>query len=172
MALIECPECGATISNKAVNCIHCGFPIKDYIEQYDSYEIVIEDFDKLFARSEAAHLQGIVMGGVPSMITKQNMNDRLPITFIDGVSKKVMRQLRDRLEEAGCITTIYKSDNPANKKYIENAKMLFDGDSVFCPNCGSTKIQTGKRGYSLFTQFIGSNSTVNRCAKCGYHWNL
>ena len=26
MALIECPECGESVSNKAESCPHCGFP--------------------------------------------------------------------------------------------------------------------------------------------------
>lgn len=41
---------------------------------------------------------------------------------------------------------------------------------VKCPKCGSTNITAGQRGYSLLTGFIGSGSTVNRCAKCGYKW--
>ena len=27
MALIKCPECGKEISDKATNCIHCGYPL-------------------------------------------------------------------------------------------------------------------------------------------------
>lgn len=41
---------------------------------------------------------------------------------------------------------------------------------VRCPKCGSTNITAGQRGYSLLTGFIGSGSTVNRCAKCGHKW--
>lgn len=41
---------------------------------------------------------------------------------------------------------------------------------VKCPKCGSTNITAGQRGYSLLTGFIGSGSTVNRCAKCGHKW--
>ena len=29
MALINCPECGKEISDKAEKCIHCGYPIKN-----------------------------------------------------------------------------------------------------------------------------------------------
>ena len=29
MALIKCPECGKEVSDKAQNCIHCGFPINE-----------------------------------------------------------------------------------------------------------------------------------------------
>lgn len=33
MALINCPECGKEISDKADNCINCGFPLKEYFEE-------------------------------------------------------------------------------------------------------------------------------------------
>ena len=42
--------------------------------------------------------------------------------------------------------------------------------NVKCPKCGSTNITAGQRGYSLLTGFLGSGSTVNRCANCGYKW--
>ena len=29
MALIHCPECGKEISDKAITCIHCGYPLKE-----------------------------------------------------------------------------------------------------------------------------------------------
>ena len=31
MALIQCPECGKEISDKAKNCIHCGCPLADLV---------------------------------------------------------------------------------------------------------------------------------------------
>lgn len=43
-------------------------------------------------------------------------------------------------------------------------------NTIKCPKCGSTNITTGQRGYSLLTGFVGSGSTVNRCAKCGFKW--
>ena len=45
-----------------------------------------------------------------------------------------------------------------------------DKNQVKCPRCGSTQITTGQRGYNLFSGFLGSNKTVNRCANCGYSW--
>lgn len=45
-----------------------------------------------------------------------------------------------------------------------------DSNQVKCPKCGSTSITAGQRGYSLFTGFIGSGKTVNRCANCGHRW--
>ena len=43
-------------------------------------------------------------------------------------------------------------------------------NTVRCPRCGSTNITAGQRGYSLLTGFVGSGSTVNRCANCGHKW--
>ena len=31
MAIIKCPECGKEVSDKATNCIHCGFPLNPII---------------------------------------------------------------------------------------------------------------------------------------------
>lgn len=50
------------------------------------------------------------------------------------------------------------------------AKIEREQNTVRCPRCGSTQITTGQRGYSLFSGFLGSNKTVNRCANCGYSW--
>ena len=32
MAIIQCPECGKEVSDKAGNCPHCGFGVKQYME--------------------------------------------------------------------------------------------------------------------------------------------
>ena len=29
MSLIKCPECGKEISDKSVQCIHCGYPLNN-----------------------------------------------------------------------------------------------------------------------------------------------
>ena len=33
MALIKCPECGKDISNRTEKCVHCGYPVKQFILQ-------------------------------------------------------------------------------------------------------------------------------------------
>ena len=43
MALIKCPECGKDISDKAVSCIHCGYPLSatpiSVVTENESYEM-------------------------------------------------------------------------------------------------------------------------------------
>lgn len=67
-----------------------------------------------------------------------------------------------------------KADEESQKRYDEYlAKQRAEEEErnvVRCPRCGSTQITTGQRGYSLFSGFLGSNKTVNRCAACGYSW--
>lgn len=33
MSIIKCPECGKDVSDKAKYCIHCGFPIEEYVSE-------------------------------------------------------------------------------------------------------------------------------------------
>ena len=42
MALIKCPECGKDISNRTEKCVHCGYPVKQFILQKKKKKIRIE----------------------------------------------------------------------------------------------------------------------------------
>lgn len=41
MALIECPECGKKVSDRAASCPDCGYPIDEYIEEQNRTKEVI-----------------------------------------------------------------------------------------------------------------------------------
>ena len=43
MALIECPECGSSISDKAVSCPHCGFPLTKEVSSIQPEEVTTAD---------------------------------------------------------------------------------------------------------------------------------
>lgn len=39
MPIIQCPDCGGNVSDRAEACIHCGFPLREFInEQVESAE--------------------------------------------------------------------------------------------------------------------------------------
>jgi len=39
MALFECPECSKEISDQAINCVHCGYPLpKKSLEDNDEID--------------------------------------------------------------------------------------------------------------------------------------
>lgn len=39
MALIKCPECGQEISDKAELCVHCGYPIQEYLQKIEKEKL-------------------------------------------------------------------------------------------------------------------------------------
>ena len=46
MALIKCPECGKEISDKSIQCIHCGYPLQPQpTTEKTICNILGEDFD-------------------------------------------------------------------------------------------------------------------------------
>lgn len=88
------------------------------------------------------------------------LNDLKGKDIIEFESKmeNIRQQLNDRDNQA-------KIQRDSEKRVTEQVT-----SQVHCPKCGSTQITTGQRGYSLFSGFLGSNKTVNRCANCGYSW--
>lgn len=62
------------------------------------------------------------------------------------------------------------SKKKQDQKEQKIQEYLAHKDDPICPNCGSTSISAGQRGYSFLTGFFGSGNTVNRCANCGYKW--
>ena len=47
MALIECPECGKKVSDKANACIHCGYPLNEQKEDFYIKRTSLLDEDTL-----------------------------------------------------------------------------------------------------------------------------
>lgn len=45
-----------------------------------------------------------------------------------------------------------------------------EANSVKCPKCGSTSVQSTTRGFSIVTGFVGSSSPRNVCQNCGHKW--
>lgn len=41
---------------------------------------------------------------------------------------------------------------------------------VYCKNCKSTQLSSNKKGLSLATGLIGSQSVYITCLKCGHRW--
>ncbi len=74
------------------------------------------------------------------------------------------------LKEKDIIEYNLKMSQFRNQVEQQKSNKLQSSNTIHCPKCGSTNITAGQRGYSLVTGFIGSGSTVNRCAKCGYKW--
>lgn len=158
MALIKCPECGKEISDRANQCIHCGYPLSnnsEIINQNTTCIINGKEYDLSLIRDKLL---------ADSPISNDIHNDVISYIYntVNGISLFDASLLVDEIEKAGEIPkTFDKYDFTSSKK---------DDNLIRCPKCSSTQITTGSRGYSLAWGFIGAGKTVNRCAKCGYKW--
>lgn len=183
MALITCPECGKEVSDMAKMCPNCGYPINDPTvpdvknnicvfkgQRYDLTEVlecVKETYDengyttdkKFTARSMLNRAIPTIGCDAGELMGYLAVHHKVPdFNFIPTGDPYKYRLVKPKG---------YNSNINIHKAFEEEQKKLIPK----CPKCGSTSITTGSRGYSLFTGFLGSGKTVNRCGNCGYKWN-
>lgn len=174
MALISCPECGKEISDKAKMCIHCGYPLDNILtEELFSIEFVGFSRDSDSTRRitnpiDLCSLMQKILGR--DWNTVDSGLESAPYTLIDGITMADAEWLQQIAKQYKGITEIKPySGTENNTKLLEKYRDK-SYPTVLCPACASSEVSTGQRGYKLTTGFLGSNKTVNRCAKCGKTW--
>lgn len=170
MSLINCPECNRQISDKAHSCPYCGYPLNDILSNNYKYDIVFVSFssNQNYKLKTIRYLREILNISL-SDVTQIEKN--APYIILNNISLTQANQVKKSLSELDCKITI--NQNIKDNKNSDNEKVDYyyeNENRIKCPCCGSTAIVIGQRGYSLFTGFLGSNKTVNRCGKCGYSW--
>lgn len=145
MALIKCPECGKEISDKSDRCIHCGYPLPK--ESGTMFLFNGVQLEKTFFLNEAIDIH------------KKISKLREASDVGNGVAIDLLREWR----ETGVIPDVVNHETLAEEEERER-------NTIKCPKCGSTAVQTVNRGYSFWTGFFGSGSPRNVCQKCGYKW--
>jgi ribosomal protein L37E len=170
MALIICPECGSRISDKSKYCVHCGYPLEQILSKM-SYKIIVLSIEqaksKKICKSVLRHILEF-----STEFSDNEIDNRLksfPSEFIYGLDKDSLDYIENRLVNLGCDIEVRRNKTEPDQ-YINDQIYLLYSDVLYCPECHSTDITTGQRGFNLVTGFIGSNKTVNRCARCGYSW--
>ena len=182
MSLIQCPECGRSVSDKSIQCIHCGYPIREMMADEKLYSISIIDILGKGWEEKGMHRRGIAMVleeryHIPN---RRSMFDSslareledLPKVILTGIPGSLLEIIKRDLESMWCVIKIEEFDGERNTTdfsgVIDRVSTL--PDTLRCPKCSSNMISTSARGYSLLTGFLGSNKTVNRCGNCGYTW--
>lgn len=165
MALICCPECGKTISDKAPACIHCGFPMQEDskgTQNSNNTHCLING--KEYDLTEV--LSNIIDGEYPK--AKEKL-DELNI----GLAPSDEIRLKKYLVDTKQVPPKFNSGDMVYENTVvsqEDLKKIHANSPVRCPKCKSTSIATTNRGYSLVWGFIGSGKPMNVCQKCGYKW--
>lgn len=191
MSLIMCPECHSTVSDRAMYCVYCGYPISNIASNEipntrGLCQIILQPVPQTSwanAITYISRLTGTWMDGATRIVK------HAPCSLLQGVpyetSIRIQKMFQainvqvdivddyESVEPNAFVASIQLPTDEENQRIhsglIENQTSLVQL-AVSCPRCGSTQIQTGKRGYSLMTGFLGASKTVNRCANCGYKW--
>lgn len=152
MALINCPECGKEISDKAKTCPDCGYPIA-INKKYQLYIIGYHDMDiSTYAGLTETFNLKLEYNEV------MNIFENCPYAIAEyDTIEEANLQARKLLKWGIDIDII----NPeGNSEYINT-------DIISCPKCGSTHIQVVPRKWSIISG-IYTNKVDRVCLKCKY----
>lgn len=167
--LIKCPECGNNISDKAINCIHCGYPLHDNMQisndDDSEYKLVLIDYDRKSLLSKT-----IILSLCDKSADYYTIINSLPYTIKEHITKDKYIETNNLLKKNNLVKMILIKQKENIFESNEYLDYLNSKNMVICPKCGSSVVSTGQRGFSIITGFVGANKTMNRCAKCGYYW--
>ena len=181
MALIKCPECGQSVSDKASVCIHCGYPLSS-INTENSVKTRNETYSIFLKYAGFGSTLDILLMKTFGFTASETLKFKKVTgdAILSGLSKENAYFLPEYIKKkASCEIAVAETNKPFDDRVNKIVDKLREEEAamraklnapVTCPRCGSTQITTGARGYSFVTGFLGSGKTVNRCAKCGYKW--
>ena len=162
-----CPKCGKEVVDGASCCVYCGFLLlyaKRYTETIANngsatYDVILVNVGKEIITITTYIMQE---SGV-DRLTALTMQKILPCTIKHGIEISKAYDIKKRFESKGATILI---ENSSQRITIDN----YDPNKLYCPRCGSEIVAVGQRGFNMWTGFLGSNKTVNRCGKCGCTW--
>lgn len=198
MALINCPECGKEVSNKAKSCIHCGFPFDELqsksitndaqdgnsglkpISKETPKKVVIFNPDELKLLSAVTVSEVRKIKGISEKEAKALVEDSGKIITINNLDYDTAVAIYDRIAQAfdkdydtfHVKAKIQEMDEPLAWGDIEPPKTYSKPTpkTPCCPKCGSTSIATVNRGFSIVWGFLGSGTPMNVCQSCGHKY--
>ena len=135
--LINCPECNKQISDKATQCIHCGFPLKEYLKN--------DDIDKEILKK---YINDDKIGSATKYVAKT-----LNISLYDA-----KKYIQDFAEKENC-----KKSNPLVKKKVDNRPKCPTCQSTNIRKIGSGERVASVVGLGLFSRKINKTWMCNNC---------
>lgn len=169
MALIECPECGGRVSDKAKSCPHCGFPLDSMDDCKNDEKVVSDIFEYNNLKYDLSELVDIINlntdseGYLSTVAWEESRNyikKKIPgYQYADSLIQYIIKHKTVYQEE--------ESHSPVTQPTPASQNV------VRCPKCGSTSVTTEKRGYDIMWGFLGSDWVkYNVCQKCGHRWKI
>ena len=184
MALIDCPECGGKVSDKAPACIHCGYPLQEARKdekrvQYCPYCGAKNDVDSAFC------------GYCGKSFSKQEFQ-QLTLMEADQESTDIMDYKKDvdlsvhRFRTQPDVAELQQIQIQQQQLQIMQQQQMLDAQAR-CPKCGSISLSGNKQGFGigkaavgialvggvgLLAGGLGANNTIVTCLNCGYKFKL
>ena len=172
MALIECPECGGKVSDKALACIHCGYPLKKEKIKYCLHCGKENDEDSDFC--------AYCGNSFISNDTKKEIKEGKSLSSADSLLDEVLDRIAEEqeLEESEL--------EKIERKRLEEDRRRYD-NMAKCPKCGSTSLSGNKKGFGvgkalvglaitggvgLLAGGIGANKVIVTCMNCGHTFTI
>lgn len=178
MALIKCPECNKEVSDKAVVCIHCGYPLQELIGEdnldlknslYFKLRLMNMDDDGASVVIITCKITGLRVPEASTLVEKNYS----PI-LIAGLSMEDAEKIKSIFQENGVDVAIEPDNESAQKTILslddDNQMKAInysipkqdDNDFLFCPRCRSKLVET--------VSVTSWGLIRNVCSKCGYEW--
>lgn len=195
MALINCPECNKEISDKAKVCIHCGYPIAEYLQSNNNAkeseykQIRLTNFydNKVKAIALVREITGLGLKEAkdltetykPVIITGLNIEDAKKVRAMFGNKDIEVTIEDDNISTERTILKTLNNNMTQAQNFKQPSKTLNIPDPHLpkCPMCGSTNIQkisdlsraSSILGFGILSKKIGKQWQCNN-PKCKHLW--
>ena len=115
MALINCPECGKEVSDKARSCIHCGYPLDDFNSSEKAENNI------LMLNSNNADVNGYlwIYQGFPYNYVMKLQYESLPIVIDMGDDLALKEKMSAAIEKLGGFITRVNIEDISKEKIDE-----------------------------------------------------
>lgn len=151
MALINCPECGKEISDKAKQCMQCGFPIDEYLQKNDKKSKEQEMYlcNSCFKQNEIGEDYCVFCGNRLTPYCKAEMmyeDDMMPCPFCKCANKiganyciKCGREISKTQKPFESLILREPTEKEENNNFegIYRYTLLGKKMEVYCPRCSS-----------------------------------
>lgn len=182
----RCPYCGKKIDyngnaiveptayeQRVMICPTCGF-----IALSDGYDPENPQMKCQKCNNDMINtkMTGYIYGEACVSCRQKEIDQKLRESFVTNNSKFNSEKYNENIQnekekELNRMIETGKTREQEKAEYDQRQKEIaLSRNKIHCPNCNSTNVTTGQRGYSFLTGFLGSNKTVNRCGNCGYKW--
>ncbi len=175
MALIKCPECGATVSDKSQNCVHCGCPLSSVVATENTNEkrnenetkdniqsIPVQETSERTPPTEPT-LPGPKKKKTGIIVAAILLLSLIGVLLLVGLPKMQMAKLNGLMNEGNWEEALFYIQNTNNnqcKEYLEECAF----------NLGKTRMEEGEWELAAEAfQLAGSSKAISFYDECMQH---